>query len=229
VLVGIPVVFLFLLMGSLLHIVYDRPDLMGAGAAAASGTFEGEKITVFMHYILTQIPPGVRGFVAVGVLAAAAVNSGLISMSSVLVQDFYRPWIERRGPRPETHYVRAGRVGMVVLALALLAMSLLCFYWQRYTDAPLLDFALGVMTFAYSGLLGVYFTLLFTRRGSAASVIAALATGFVAIALQQSYVVDVLGLPASWKALAFPWQLCIGTAVAFATCLMGNRKAPAAA
>ena len=28
-----------------------------------------------MHYILTQIPPGVRGFVAVGVLAAAAVNS----------------------------------------------------------------------------------------------------------------------------------------------------------
>jgi Na+/proline symporter len=229
VLVGIPVVFLFLLIGSLLHIVYDRPDLMGAGAAAASGTFEGEKITVFMHYILTQIPPGVRGFVAVGVLAAAAVNSGLISMSSVLVQDFYRPWAERRGPRPETHYVRAGRVGMVVLALALLAMSLLCFYWQRYTDAPLLDFALGVMTFAYSGLLGVYFTLLFTRRGSAASVIAALATGFVAIALQQSYVVDVLGLPASWKALAFPWQLCIGTAVAFATCLMGNRKAPAAA
>ena len=36
----------------------------------------------------------------------------------------------------------------------------------------LLDFALGVMTFAYSGLLGVYFTLLFTTRGSAASVIA---------------------------------------------------------
>lgn len=228
VLVGIPVVFLFLLIGSLLHIVYDRPDLMGSAAAAASGTFEGERITVFMHYILTQIPPGVRGFVAVGVLAAAAVNSGLISMSSVLIQDFYRPWIARRREMPEAHFVRAGRVGMVVLALALLAMSFLCFYWQRYTDAPLLDFALGVMSFAYSGLLGVYFTLLFTKRGSAASVIAALATGFLAIALQQSYIVDILGLPASWKALAFPYQLCIGTAVAFATCLLGKSKASAA-
>ena len=112
---------------------------------------------------------------------------------------------------------------MLVLALALLAMSFLCFYWQRYTDAPLLDFALGVMTFAYSGLLGVYFTLLFTQRGSAASVIAALATGFLAIALQQSYIVDMLGLPASWKGLAFPYQLCLGTAVAFATCLLGKQ------
>jgi hypothetical protein len=124
---------------------------------------------------------------------------------------------------PEAHFVRAGRVGMVLLALALLAMSVLCFYWQRYTEAPLLNFALSVMTFAYSGLLGVYFTILFTHRGSSASVMAALATGFLAIALQQDYVVDVLGLPYSWKSLAFPYQLCLGTAVAFATCLLGNQ------
>jgi Na+/proline symporter len=219
VLASLPVVLLFLAIGSLLYIVYDRPDLMGAGGSgAAAGEFQGEKITVFMHFILTQVPPGLRGLVAVAVLAAAAINSGLISMASVLVQDFYRPWRERRRPASEHHYVRAGRAAMVVLALALLAMSVLCYYWQRYTDTPLLEFALGVMTFAYSGLLGVYFTALFTRRGSTASVICALATGFVAIALQQSYVVDILGLPGAWKALAFPYQLCVGTAVAFATC-----------
>ncbi|HTU12584.1 MAG TPA: sodium:solute symporter [Allosphingosinicella sp.] len=227
VVAGVPVVALFLVIGSLLYIVYQRPDLMGGAGAAAAGTFEGERITVFMHYILTQIPPGIRGFVAVGVLAAAAVNSGLISMSSVLIQDFYRPWAERSGPRAEAHYVRAGRIGMVLLALALLAMSFLCFYWQRYTEAPLLDFALGVMSFAYSGLLGVYFTLLFTRRGNVASVIAALAAGFLAILLQQSYIVDLLDLPAGWKGLAFPWQLCIGTAVAFATCQLGRPRVSA--
>lgn len=227
VLASIPVVLLFLAIGSLLYVFYDRPDLMGGaggGSAGAGGEFSGEKITIFMHYILTQIPPGVRGFVAVGVLAAAAVNSGLISMSSVLIQDFYRPWTLRRCEMPEAHFVRAGRIGMVLLALALLAMSLLCFYWQRYTQAPLLNFALSVMTFAYSGLLGVYFTILFTRRGSTASVICALATGFIAIALQQSYVVDTLHLPAAWKSLAFPYQLCLGTAVAFATCLLGNTQ-----
>jgi hypothetical protein len=169
----------------------------------------------------------VRGFVAVGVLAAAAINSGLISMASVLIQDFYRPWVAKRREVPEAHFVLAGRLAMVLLALALLAMSVLCFYWQRYTNTPLLEFALGVMTFAYSGLLGVYFTALFTGRGSSRSVIWALAAGFVAIALQQAYVVDTAGLPASWKGLAFAYQLCVGTAVAFAVCLLGRAKTAA--
>lgn len=229
VLASLPVVLLFLAIGSLLYIFYDRPDVMGAAGGAAAGEQGGEKITVFMRYILTEVPPGVRGFVAVGVLAAAAVNSGLISMSSVLIQDFYRPWMERRrGEVAERHFVQAGRVAMVGLGLALLAMSVLCYYWQRYTAAPLLEFALGVMGFAYSGLLGVYFTALFTRRGSTGSVLAALAAGFVAVALQQAYVVDMLGLPAAWKALAFPYQLCLGTAVAFAVCVAGNSGAAAA-
>jgi Na+/proline symporter len=227
VLASVPVVLLFLAIGSLLYVFYDRPDLMGGAAGGgAAGEYRGEKITIFMHYILTQIPPGVRGFVAVGVLAAAAVNSGLISMASVLIQDFYRPWIERRREMPEDHFVRAGRIGMVLLALTLLGMSMLCFYWQRYTEAPLLEFALGVMTFAYSGLLGVYFTILFTRRGSTRSVIWALAAGFAAIGLQQHYVVDLLGLPAAWKSLAFPFQLCVGTAAAFAVCLLGKQSRP---
>ncbi|PSJ38761.1 sodium:solute symporter [Allosphingosinicella deserti] len=217
VLSAIPVVLLFMAIGSLLYIFYGRPDLMGRSAVAA-GEFEGETITIFMHYILTELPAGVRGFVAVGILAAAAVNSGLISMASVLIEDFYRPWITRRQDLPASHFVAAGRLGMVALGFALLGMSVLCYHWQHYSDTPLLTFALAVMSFAYSGLLGVFFTALFTRRGSSASVVAALITGFVTILLMQPYVVDVIGLPAGWKALAFPYQLCLGTAVAFATC-----------
>jgi hypothetical protein len=53
-------------------------------------------------------------------------------------------------------------------------------------------------------------------------VIAALLAGFVTILVQQHYVVDSLGLPTAWKALAFPWQLCIGTAVAFGVCCAGR-------
>jgi solute:Na+ symporter, SSS family len=114
---------------------------------------------------------------------------------------------------------------MVLLGLALFAMSILCYYWQRYSSIPLLEFVLGVMAFAYSGLLGVYFTAIFTRRGSSASVIAALIAGFFTILVFQGYIVDSLGLPVMMKTIAFPWQLCIGTAVATLICLLGNQPA----
>jgi Na+/proline symporter len=222
--ITIPVVTLFMAIGSLLHIFYERPDLMGVSASAAQ-SLSGEKITIFMSFILSEIRPGLRGLITVGVIAAAAINSGPISMSAVLISDFYRPYRARYGTKPlEHHYVNAGRAAMVVLALALFAMSILCYYWQRHSDTPLLEFVLGVMVFAYSGLLGVYAVALFTQRGSTVSVIAALVIGFVAILLQQPYIVDSFGLPIVMKSLAFPWQLCIGVGIAFLTCYAGHQK-----
>ena len=223
---SIPVILLFLMIGSLLHIFYERPDLMSVGGGAVANSFQGEKITVFMHFILSEIPPGLRGLVTVGIIAAAAINSGLISMSAVLINDFYRPLRERAGRREEAHFVLVGRVATVVLGLVLFAMSILCYYWQRYSNLPLLDFVLGVMAFAYSGLLGVYATALFTRRGSSRSVIAALIAGFVVILAFQGYIVDNFGLPAGMKGIAFPWQLCVGTAVATLVCMAGSQTTP---
>jgi solute:Na+ symporter, SSS family len=221
---SIPVILLFLMIGSLLHIFYERPDLMTGDSAAVAATFKGEKITVFMHFILSEIPPGLRGLVAVGIIAAAAINSGLISMSAVLINDFYRPFTERRQRREEAHFVLAGRIATVVLGLVLFAMSILCYYWQRHSNLPLLDFVLGVMAFAYSGLLGVYATAVFTKRGSSRSVIAALIGGFLVILAFQGYVVDSLGLPVVLKSIAFPWQLCMGTAAATMIGMLGSQR-----
>jgi solute:Na+ symporter, SSS family len=80
------------------------------------------------------------------------------------------------------------------------------------------------MAFAYSGLLGVYFTAVFTKRGSSASVIAALVAGFTTIFMFQGFVVDALGLPAAIKAISFPWQLCLGTAISILVCMAGKQK-----
>ncbi len=126
---SIPVILIFLMIGSLLHIFYERPDLMGAAGSSVAFAFQGEKIIVFMHFILAEIPPG---------------------------------------------------------------------------------------------LLGVYITAVFTRRGSCRSVIAALISGFFVILIFQAYIVDSFGLPAALKQIAFPWQLCLGTAVATLVCMMGR-------
>lgn len=224
VLMSLPVVAIFIAIGQLLHIFYDRPGLMGGQLPQAASAFDGADVTIFMHYILTSIPSGLKGLVAVGVIAAAVstINSGMNSMASVLVEDFYRPWRAARRALPGRHYVAAGRIAMALVGLALFLMSVLCYYWQRYSNMPLLDFALSVMVFAYSGLLGVYFSAVFTRRGSGLSVIGALLAGFAVTLAQQDYVVDVLGLPAAFKSLAFTWQLCIGSALAFLVCQLGR-------
>ena len=146
-------------------------------------------------------------------------------MSSVLVQDLYHPFNQQRGLRlADSHYVKAGKVSMVIIAVALASMAILCFYWQQYTDTPLLAFALSVMLFSYSGLLGVYFTALFTKRGNERSVTAALITGFVITLLFQPYI-QTLYLPATLVFdLAFTWKLCIATFISTLVCLLGTRN-----
>jgi len=227
--VTIPVVWVFVSIGQLLHVFYERPELMGANVTnTAWSEFNGKKTEVFMHYILTELPAGMRGLVTVGVVAAAVstINSGLNSMSSVIVEDFYRPWRTRKNDSAsEKHFVRAGQISMGLVGIALFLMAVLCYFWQHYSDMPLLDFALAVMVFSYSGLLGVYFTVLFTKRGSHTSVVLALIVGFLVTLLLQPFMIDLLPVPESWKAaknLAFSWRLCIGTLIAFTVCVIGN-------
>jgi len=229
----IPVTLLFLIIGLLLYVFYQRPDLMfSEKSVKAIQSFDGEKVTIFMWYILNEIPSGVRGLVTIGVIAAAlsTLNSGLSSMSSVIVQDIYRPYIENKQFKNKSrvylddHFVKAGKVAMVLVAIALSGMAILSFYWQQYSDMPLLTFALSVMLFSYSGLLGIYFTALFTQRGSEQSVLAALIVGFIVTLLMQPYVQN-LYLPVKMQFdLAFTWKLCIATFISTLVCMLGKRE-----
>ncbi|WP_206483032.1 sodium:solute symporter [Thalassotalea sp. G2M2-11] len=224
----IPVMFIFIAIGLLLFIFYQRPDLMQTdGMSEINQSFSGEKVTIFMYYVLHEMPAGVKGFVTIGVIAAAlsTLNSGLNSMASVLVQDIYRPWKLKKTPTvSEKHFVYSGQVAMSLVAFSLGSMAILCYYWQQYSDTPLLAFALSVMVFSYSGLLGVYFTVLFTDRGNSVSVLLALISGFVLTLLFQPYMMDTLFPPAWQLDLGFTWQLCLGTLLSFIVCVSGKKQ-----
>lgn len=221
VLLVIPVMAVFMIIGLLLYIVFQRPDLMGGAAMSAPATGD---VTVFMHYVLNGLPAGVRGLVIIGVMAAAlsTLTSSLNSMASVITEDFYRPWAEGRGGRSDQHYLFAGRLAMLATGLTLGAMAALCYGWQRVSDLPLLAFALSVMVFAYSGLLGVFLTAVFTRRGNAISVWLALVAGFAITLLQQPWMVSWLALDAWYTSPSFTWQLCMGAGLSFIVCSLGR-------
>ncbi len=215
----IPVAILFLLIGLLLYLFYQHPELSGYSTEVIQ-KFEGEKITIFMYYILHEMPEGMRGLVTVGAVAAAlsSSNSVLGAMSSVAIEDLYRPWKQKQGTVDEMHFVEAGRKAVLFFAVALSLMAMLSYYWQRYTELPLLSFALGVMAFAYTGLLGVFAAAIFTKRGNATTVPLSLMAGFMTVLLLQPY---VLGAVLDFK-LGFAWQILGGTLVSFAVMMSGK-------
>lgn len=227
IIMGIPVVLIFVCIGLLLFIYYQRPDIMTqAGSSVPTPEFGGQTVTIFMYYVLTDLPNGIKAIVTIGIVAAAlsTLNSGLNSMSSVAVQDIYRGLIHKNKAIPEQKLITAGRISMGVVAVALSGMAALCFYWQQYTDTPLLAFALGVMVFSYSGLLGIYFTALFSQRGSPLSIAMALLIGFFTPLLMQPYI-QTYYLPEHLQFdLGFTWQLVIGTSMSLTVCLMGKAR-----
>ncbi len=223
IIMTIPVAFLFLVIGLLLYLYYHHPELSHiAGEPVQS--FEGDKITILMYYILHEMPAGLKGFVTVGAIAAAlsSANSVLSAMSSVAIEDLYRPWkLSRSGDTGEAHFLAAGRLAVLLFALSLSLMAMLSYYWQHATGSHLLDFALGVMSFAYAGLLGVYFAAIFTRRGNERTVGWALVSGFLTVLLLQGYVLEFFG---SGLKVGFSWQLVMGTLVSFGVMMVGKER-----
>lgn len=210
ILITIPVVLLFLTIGAFLYLFYLKSGVVQS--------FEGEKITIFMYYILNEMPDGLRGLVTVGAVAAAlaSTSSVLAAMASVAVEDIYKPWRLKQKETDDMHFVKVSRFSVLFFALILSLMAMVSYFWQRYSDLPLISFALGVMAFAYTGLLGVYFSAIFTTRGNEMSVLFGLAGGFLTVLALQPY---TLGL-----SIGFSWQMVIGTVVAFLIVQLGDKN-----
>lgn len=216
--VAIPVTLLFLAIGLMLYLFYARPDVMGE-AAPAYGVDDSREI--FLSFILREMPAGLSGLMIAGLFAAglSSVNSTLNAMSATAIADFYRPL---RPGRSEGHYVAAGRVAVVLCGCAICAVGVLSIWWERSETGTLLDFALGVMAYAYAGLVAVFLSATLTRRGNSASALAAFGVGILAVTAMQ---------PAVWgrlsggeMPLAWPWRFLVATGLAFAVCQLGRPR-----
>lgn len=212
ILIGLPVTTLFMLIGLLLYIFYSRPELMGA---SAPGYAVDESRKIFLSFILNEMPPGMSGLMMAGLFAAglSSLNSAINAMSSSFVNDFYKRF---KPGLSEKQYLFTGRMGVVFFGLILGIFAVISVFWQAARpEATLIDFALMVMVFAYSGLSAVFLTALFTKRGNNISVIAALAVGFLSVLSMQTWFAGTI---------AFPWQMFIATGLAFGICCIGGKK-----
>ncbi|HMN41131.1 MAG TPA: sodium:solute symporter [Phycisphaerales bacterium] len=232
--IGVPLVAAFLIVGLLLYVpdaylaqhVYQTVKMMGWDPSLAKLRMPDSK-QVFVRFIITDMPPGLRALMLAGLFAAGvgSLTSAINAMAATFIKDFYIRLAPNRGER---HYLAASKLAVVGWGLALAAFAVGCVYWQKAApQTTLIGLALGVMTFAYAGLLAVFLTALFTKRGNTTSVIAALLTGFVVIALLQDWAwphwTKYVATDLANLKLAFPWHMTIGTTLAFAVCCLGRR------
>ena len=220
--IAVVVVAFFLFIGLLLYVFYKRPDVMGQAAPShAPG-----KQYAYAAFLLNELPTVVSGLAISGFFAIAqgSMDSAINALASSAVADIYFPIRRQLGyPVDPTRSTGAPKMAVALMGVVMVLFAILCI--QLYTGhaRTLIDFALGVMAFAYAGMLGVFLTALLTRRGNSGSVVAALAVGVLVVTLLQP------GIMAWWSGRLFhrPWQLAstwwmpIGTAVAFLVCVTG--------
>lgn len=222
--IGFAVVAVFLILGVLLWVYYQRPDVMGDAAPPIA---PDAGVQVFLGFILQELPTGVRGLVVAGLFAAAmsSLDSVLNALSTTAVCDFYDRYRPHATPRQRE---RMSRRFVVIWALLLSLFALVCVSLQRASGDTLLVFALGVMLYAYTGMLAVFAAAMFTKRGSTGAVVAALATGFISVAMMQ-WGPGLVGFETAGGeplVISLGWRMLFGTVAAFAVCTLWPCPSP---
>ncbi len=221
---GLVVVGMFMVLGLLLWIYYRQPDVMKA-AAPLDRLHGSDK--VYPQFLLNHMSTGLAGLAMAGMLAAAqgSLDSAINAMASSAVADLYWP-IRRRMGRPVDTSSRTSRVAVLGIGAVLILFAIGSSFYYKSKDQTLIQFALSIMSFAYTGMLGVFLTALLTRRGNGASVLAALATGLVVTTLLQDKLMAwwTLRLLKHSYTLSNFWWMPIGTVCSFLVCICGGER-----
>ena len=215
--VGLAVTLLFLLVGQLLFVyVAHLPTGDTMLGLAQELRQSGKNGHFFLYYIVHQLPSGVTGLVLAAVFAAAmsSLDSALSAMSATFVTDFYQPYLRTGGT--SAHYLKVSRWATLLIGVLLVLVALLVVhYYEANPQTDLLSIALGVMTFFYGALLGIFLIGFISRtRGGSYSNLLGAALSICAVFLVKYH-----------TEVAWPWFIVLGTLVTIAVGMLGRTTA----
>lgn len=111
----IPIWVLFMFVGTCLWVFYQvHPNLLPVNTKADQ---------VFPHFIVTQLPVGISGFVIAALLAAAmsTISSGLNASASVISVDWYQRYFVSN--KSDAHHLKFARIITVILGVFMMAAA----------------------------------------------------------------------------------------------------------
>src|SRR3954447_17679386 len=220
-LADIPIVMTFLSIGLLLWTYYRaHPD----------PTLPKTPNETFCHFILYQMPVGLRGLLIAGIFATAmgSLSTAINALATSFTRDWYEPYINPRSTAEQS--LRAVRWATVWFSiLMIIVASATSYLIIVHPKVRIIPIVLGIFGYTYGSLLGVFLCGMFTkRRGNDLGNIVAMIIGFVVVAILSGLPNNIAGLfggklymqPGWLPVMEFPWWICFGTIVTFSVAIL---------
>ncbi len=223
-LADIPIVLIFLGIGVLLWVHYQAlPD-----AGLPQKTNE-----IFAYFILTGLPPGMRGLLVAGIFATTmgSLSAALNALATSFVRDFHSKIVtQNTSAAGEASTLKAARTATIVFAvLMVLVASGTAYFVILYPKARIIPIVLGIFGYTYGSLLGVFLAGMLTKtRGSDRGNLVAMAVGFVVVGILSGLPNDAASIfggklytqPDWLPVISFPWRVMFGTIATCAVALL---------
>src|SRR6266508_2035140 len=220
-LADIPIVLTFLTIGLLLWVYYKaHPD----------PTLPKPPNETFCHFILYQMPVGLRGLLLAGIFATAmgSLSTALNALATSFTRDWYEPYLNPEATDAQS--LRAVRWATVWFSvLMIIVASTTAYLVIVHPNVRIIPIVLGIFGYTYGSLLGVFLCGILTRtRGNDRGNIIAMIVGFIVVAILSGLPNKIASLfggklymqPGWLPVLAFPWWICFGTIVTFSVAVL---------
>src|SRR6476646_12285467 len=215
-LADIPIAFTFLSIGLLLWVFYQTHQ----DPAVPKTPNE-----IFCHYILYEMPVGIRGLLLAGIFATAmgSLSTALNALATSFTRDWYVTYIRPGANGVDSlRAVRWATVGFSILMIVVASTT--SYFVIVRPNVRIIPIVLGIYGYTYGSVLGIFLAGMLTKtRGNNRGNIIAVIAGFIVVTTLSDLVntiVKIFGTelysqPKWLPVMEFPWWICFGTIVTF--------------
>ncbi len=220
-LADIPIALTFLTIGLLLWVYYQShfdPNLPKSPNET------------FCHFILYEMPIGLRGLLIAGIFATAmgSLSTALNALATSFTRDWYEPYINRNATNEDSlRAVRWATVGFAILMIVVASTT--SYFVIVLPNVRIIPIVLGIYGYTYGSVLGVFLAGMLTKsRGNDRGNFIAMIAGFIVVTILSDLpnsIAKIFGtvayeLPDWLPKMQFPWWICFGTIVTFVVAVL---------
>ncbi len=190
---------LFLFLGILLFAYYKGKPFAELGLLRADG--------IFPKFIVEQIPSGICGFIVAALFAAAmsTLAGSLSSLASTTVLDIYVPLFGKN--KSQQHLLKLSRAATFIWGVILIITATIFINLK----GTVVETALGIASYTYGGLLGVFLLGLFNKKAIQRDAIIAFFTAII-----------IMTIVIQTVKIAWPLYVVIGSTTAIVTGIISH-------